>query len=726
MLNLNHARATRRPLSTLKICLLNTCAFPGIAAVASAQDAEILAESSELPPIVVEGATIEKPKVKVKKTKPQPEPDTSPSVTDNSAATTPTESADQSETPASTPGTSDAQTVVGVSAREIGSPVSVVSGSQLKAQQIRHAADALRSLPGVAVSQTSGPGSKTQIRIRGAEGNHTLVLIDGIDASASNDNEFDFSNLLAEDIERIEVIRGGQSGIYGSKAIGGVINIVTKGGKGPITLGAKTEFGSFGTKDVSARVSGGTDQAWLSVAATYREQTGFNAAIYGTEDDPWDNATINVKGGITIIDGMTLDFVVRNTNKFVNTDPEGLLPQTGLNGAVDSSNFTKDNLFLGGATLRWDMLNGALTHIVKANTTETDSENFSTGFFGGTSFNLSEAETYSYLATYRFSAPELLQSKHSISGFVENRTESFTPSSSRPPGPFTPDGITREREYTAAVAEYRVGLYDSLFLGGTLRHDDNDKFADFTTWNVNASLDLKHYGIRPHASTGTSVALPGMFEQFGSVLGSFVGNPNLVPEESYSWDAGIEFTVLDGRAVVDITYFEADLTDEITGFGDTTRNQFGISERKGIEISGRYAVSSNLTLGASYTYLDAVNPDGSEEIRRPPHTARADINYNFGDGRGNFNLAAIYNGDAKDSNFATFPATIVTLDEYLLVNAAASYEVQPGFDVFGRVENILDEDYEEISGYNTPGVAAYAGVRIKLEDPATADWAKYK
>lgn len=691
------------------------------------------AETSELPPIVIEGATVEKPKIKKSKpassfeTAPTPAPSpasTSPSQPNTAAtpgvpAVTTPENAGQS-------GASAAQTDVGVSAREVGSAVTVVSGAQLKAQQIRHAADALRSLPGVAVGQTSGPGSKTQIRIRGAEGNHTLVLIDGIDASASTDNEFDFANLLADDIERIEVIRGGQSGIYGSKAIGGVINIVTKGGKGPITLSAKTEFGSYGTKDVSARASGGTDKAWLSIGATYREQTGFNAAIYGTEDDTWDNATINVKGGFTIIPGMTLDFVARNTNKFTNTDPEDILPQTGLNGATDAPNFTKDDIFLGGANLRWEMLDGALTHIVKANKTETDSESFSTGFFGGTAWNLSEAETYSYLATYRFSAPELLQSKHSISGFIENRTEAFTPRSSSAPGPFTPDGLTREREYTAVVAEYRVGFYDRLFLGGNLRHDDNDSFTDFTTWHINASLDLKEIGVRPHASTGTSVALPGMFEQFGSVLGVFVGNPNLVPEESYSWDAGVEVTLLDGRAIVDITYFEADLTNEIAGFGNTIRNEIGVSERRGIEISGRYAVSQSLTFGASYTYLDAINPDGSEEIRRPPHTARADLNYTFSDGRGNFNLAAIYNGDAKDSNFATFPATIVTLDEYILLNAAASYEVQPGFEVFGRVENILDEDYEAVSGYNTPGVAAYAGVRIKLEDSATSGWAKYK
>ncbi|HRN86961.1 MAG TPA: TonB-dependent receptor, partial [Hyphomicrobium sp.] len=665
---------------------------------------------TNLDDIVVEGATVEKPKTTISTGQSQGAAVTGP------PALTESPTGDGIGT----------ATVTGVPAKQIGSAVTVVTGEQLKAQQVRHAADALRSLPGVSVSRTGSPGGLTQIRIRGAEGNHTLVMIDGIDASAASANEFDWSNLLAEDIDRIEVIRGGQSGIYGSKAIGGVINIITKGGKGPLTLSAKTEFGSYGTRDVSTRASGGTDQFWLALSAGYREQNGFNWSIYGQEKDPWDNTTLNVRGGFTIMKGMTLDFVVRDSKTFTNTDPEGFLPQTGLNGALDAPNHTDAHQFLGGVNLRWDMLDGALTHIFKANRSTLDSESFSVGFPDATNWNDSEADTFSYLATYRFATPEFLHSTHAISGFIERKDESFTPSGT---GPWAPDGLKRERSYVATLAEYRAGFYDRLFVGGVVRRDENDTFADFTTWNVNASLNLPELGLRPHASTGTSVALPGMYEQFGSVLGTFVGNPNLVPEESFNWDVGVEFSVLNGRALIDVTYFDADLTNKISGFGGTMINLIGESTRKGVEISGRYLVTPTLTVGASYTYLDAKDPNGVEEVRRAPHTGRADLNYAFDGGRGNFNIAAIYNGDMKDNNFAPMwplPPVFLTLEDYWLVNAAVSYELQPGFEIFGRVENLLDERYEEISGYNTLGIAAYGGIRISLEDPNTAHWAKYR
>lgn len=690
------------PSTTCALLVFVSAALPISAIPAFAQNAQSV---TELPEVVVEGATLAAPAAKPKKAT------AASSESDGQAAPQSDEAvgADEAQTAAATAG--------GVPVSEVGSAVTVITSAQLKARQIRYAADALRSVPGVSVGQTGSPGGKTQVRIRGAEANHTLVVIDGIEANDPNDGDFDWSNLPADDIERIEVIRGAQSGIYGSKAIGGVINVITKSGRGPISLSAQVEYGGYDTTGVAVRASGGTERAWLAASAQYREQNEFNIAIFGTEDDPWDNATVNLRGGFSLLDNLTLGFVVRNTNKFVNTDPEQLIAQTGLSGAVDGPNTTDVDFFLGGLNLRWDMFDNALTHVFKANRTRTGTASTS-GF--GDSDNIGEVNTYSYLATYRFATPGLLQSSHSLSGFIEHKQEGFTPISA-----FT-DGVKRERENLATVAEYRGSFYDRVFVGASVRKDDNDTISDFTTWRSSVAVDLHELGLRPHASVGTGVALPGLFEQFGAVIDVFVGNPDLEPEESFSWDAGVEFTLLKGTATLDVTYFEADLTDEIAGFGNSLINLVGTSERRGIEVAAQLAVMPNLWLGASYTYLDATEPDGTEEIRRAPHSGRADVTYRFDEGRGTFNVAAVYNGEMTDRNFLPFPQppVIVTLDEYWLVTAGASYELKPGFELYGRVENLLDERYEEVSGFNTLGIAAYAGVRVKLEDTATASWAE--
>ena len=239
--------------------------------------------------------------------------------------------------PAPTEGGTSGDTIGGAPAYTIGNAVSVVTGEELRAQQVRNAAEALRSLPGVAVGRSGGVGNFTQVRIRGAEGNHTLVLVDGIEANNIADGEFDFSNLSAEDIERIEVIRGPMSGLYGSNAVGGVVNIITRTGKGPLSVTVRTEAGSMGTRDVAVRASGGSENAHLAVSYAWRDTGGFNIAPLGSENDGSRLGTLTVRGGAKLLPGVTLDFTVRNSIKSADRDGFGdfLAPAGSLATAYD-------------------------------------------------------------------------------------------------------------------------------------------------------------------------------------------------------------------------------------------------------------------------------------------------------------------------------------------------------------------------------------------------------
>jgi vitamin B12 transporter len=232
--------------------------------------------------------------------------------------------------------------------------------------------------------------------------------------------------------------------------------------------------------------------------------------------------------------------------------------------------------------------------------------------------------------------------------------------------------------------------------------------------------------VRPHASVGTAVKLPTMFEQFG-ITANFTPNPNLVPEESFGWDAGLEFTFLKERAFLDITYFNADLTNKIFGTepvpGEpgriTSVNLPGQSTREGVEIAGRVKLTNQLTVGAAYTYTDARDPDGVREIRRPPHAARADLGYSFASGRGSVTLGVIYNGTMDDQAFLlpNFQQQRVILDPYWVANAAVSYKLQRGVQLFGRVENLFDQRYQEVFGFEAAPVSAFAGIKLTFGGP---------
>jgi vitamin B12 transporter len=317
-----------------------------------------------------------------------------------------------------------------------------------------------------------------------------------------------------------------------------------------------------------------------------------------------------------------------------------------------------------------------------------------------------------------------LWAKHSLSGRVEKENERF---SSHFSDAFPPDDDkTNERGRMSYTGEWRGGFAERLFLTAGIRRDDNDNFQDFTTWRTAASLVLRELNARPHASAGTAVKLPTMFEQFGTTQ-FFVPNPSLTPEKSFGWDAGVELTFHSGRMTFDVTYFRANLTDKINGFffdpglgNFTAINLPGESTREGVEISARFKLAPNLTLGGAYTYTDARDPDGQRELRRPPHSARADVAYAFHGGRGAVTLAAIYNGAMDDRAFVLpffTPSLRVGLDDYWLVNATARYKLQPGVELFGRVENALDQHYQEAFGFEAAPIAAYAGLKLTLGGP---------
>lgn len=662
-----------------------------------------------LPGIVVEGATLSKPPSRAKRRIAADAADPAPSSGETIDEGLDAPSAANAEDVAG----SDAPR--GYEANTVGSAVSVVTGRQLAEQQIRHAGDALRGLPGVSVSRQGSVAAQTQVRIRGAEGNHTLVLIDGIVANQPGTGEFDFSNLPAEQIERIEVIKGAQSSLYGSGAIGGVVNIVTKRGRGPASTTVWAEAGSFKTAESGITVSGGSDRAHGLVSYSVRNSNGFNISADGNETDASAMRSFIMKGGVSPTENFSVDVVVRNVDKRGDRDGD-LFALSGLSRQTDTFSHFASNVWLAGIEARLATFDGRLEHRVRYNYAETVLEDTDIGAFG-TFFarNDNARRNAAYLATLDLGTPSLSGIlRHSLTGLVEHEGETFNQ--------VTGDNLTRERTRLAYAGEYRADVLDRLTVTANLRHDDNETFDDFTTWRVAASLRLTErsspWGLRPHASYGTAVKLPTMVEQFGQFAG-FVPNPNLEAEESTGWDAGLELSLARGAIVVDATYFSANLENEIVTrflpfFQTTVENLIGESTREGVELSARWRPYAWLSFGAAYTWLDSRDDKGLPEIRRARDSGRLDATMAFAGGRGTLTLAAAYNGETPDLAFGlpTFESVRVKLDDYWLATIAARYKLRPGVEIFGRVENVFDADYQEVYGFETAGIAGFAGLKL--------------
>lgn len=604
-----------------------------------------------------------------------------------------------------------------VEAKTVGSTVTVITGDELQKKQSRLALDALRDVPGLAVSRNGPVGAQTQVRIRGAEGNHTLVIIDGVKINnPAAANNADIGDILASDIERIEVLRGPQATLYGSNTIGGVINIITKRGKGPATVSGALEGGSFGTVDGRASLGGGNDKANAYVGVSGLHTGGVNASRFGDEEDGYDNVTLNTRAGVNLTDAIEITGSLRYVDTTLEFDDFAGV-ESGTNFIIPSdADLEQDTSSLSGRVQgKLTLLDGAWDHIVGFSGLRTTNDTFTDG--AKTSFFDADKTIFDYQSNLFFDTPSVADAAHGLTFLVERESESAKSSAAGSP---TIDS-------TGVAGEYRLTLWDRVFVTGGLRHDFNDRFEDSTSPRVTAAYLHRDTATRLHGSWGEGVQNPTVSELFG-FFGTFIGNPDLRPENSVGWDAGIEQSLFGDRVTADVTYFNNRIQDFISSefvpaLGVSRPiNLDGTTKVQGVEVSLSAELADNLILSAAYTYTDSKDPDGAELTRRPQHGASANLNYGFiadedGRNRANVNLDVSYVGDRDDLVFLspTFESARTTLDAYTLVDLAGSYEVVPGLAVIARVENLLDEDYEDVFGFRTPGIGVYGGVRGTLQ-----------
>jgi vitamin B12 transporter len=591
---------------------------------------------------------------------------------------------------------------------EIGSSVTLITDKEIERDQRRTLPDVLQTVPGLNIVQTGGPGGKTSVFMRGSNSNHTKVLIDGIDANdPSQDGVFDFGQVLTSDIERVEVLRGPQSSLYGSDAIGGVINIVTKKAEGPPQFTGRLEGGSFETFNQSASVRGSVS----------RFNYSFNVAHFLVDDTPvtpldllppgrkrindsYENTTVSTKLGVDLTDTFGIDLVGRYTDStlFFTGDDFSVFPSVP---AASQSEQNARQLFARGEAYL-ALFDGVFKNRIGVGYTNyrTTIQAPDTGF-GLPPENINHGDRIKF----DWQGNIELGKGHALILGVEDQEDRLIDSP-----------ISAENDNVAGFAELQSEIVPGLFAAASVRHDDNDRFGGKTTWRIAPAYLVPNIGTKLKASYGTGFKAPSLTQLFVSFPAfNFFANPDLQPEESEGYDFGFEQPLAGERVRFGATYFHNDIKNLINANATfTSLENVGKATTQGVEAFVFVAVTDRFKLRGDYTYTDAVDDTtGLELLRRPKHKASLTASWLPTD-RLSFSATMLYVGSQVDGN-RSFSIQRLDTDPYFLVNLAADYDLGKGVTLFARIDNLFDRRYESPTGFQRPGFGVFAGMRVNFD-----------
>ena len=593
----------------------------------------------------------------------------------------------------------------------VGGSLSVLDAELIDSKNNIFLSDAIKSIPGLSVS-TSGPsGSLTQIRMRGAESNHTLVILDGVEVGDPfNAGEFEFSSLLSADISRVEVLRGPQSSLWGSEALGGVVNISTRP-RGDLTGywgSLSSEVGSFGTTliDIKGGHANGFGEVYGSIG--FADIVGISASPTGEENDGYENLTMSLSSNLEWDEDLSLELTIRHVNSSVEQDSQDFNFGSITQGQVIDADSVRDsNYWYGKLTGKLSTFDNRWNHQIGIGFTDSQSDSFTDKLF---SFG-SEGQKRDIEYSGNFIAKNTNNFSYNISTLIEyEKLEYENILAIAGPG----NQLKRNSQLSYAL-ENRISFDEQLFVALSVRYDDNQLFRNSFTYRGTVAWFLPNQNLKLRSSYGTGVAQPGFYELYGFNPSSFVGNPDLRAERSVSWEVGFDFSFNDDLGLLSMTYFNANLEDEIftkfTVFPFTTANRSETSTRNGIELSLQYSPVERVTGALSYTYTDAKDGIGFREVRRPRHIANLSISSNFFDDRLKAHIDMNYNGKFLDNEFVfSTPETVSPLSDYVLLSLSSSFAITDYIDFVGRIENALDQKYENVLGFASPGVGVYFGL----------------
>ncbi len=602
---------------------------------------------------------------------------------------------------------------------ELASSVSLIDSTQIKNSHKFNIYELLQSQPGINISQQGAPGAFTQVYIRGADPSQTQVLIDGIDMNMVNDpsNTYDFADLSTDNVDRIEIIRGPQSTLYGSDALAGVINIITKKGSGKPKFTLSTEGGSFNTYKAGLGLSGSLNKMNYSIGISKFKTNGFSAAdkkFGNTEKDGTDNYNTSARIGYEISNNFNLDFFGRFTKAKTSLDQTGGIfgdDPTYIYNLEEGVYKLEGNLklFDGVWNQKFGISFSRNLRKYKFDITQNNPAESSSNYDG-------KRLRFDWQNNFKLYPDNILTFGIETENESANSYYYYYNVLSASPLPAISEFPKQNIQTTGIYLEDQIKVNNSFFGSIGARYDKHEKFGSVVTFRIAPAYVFWSTGTKIKATYGTGFKAPSLFYLFDPAY----GNPDLSPEKSKGWDAGIEQYLFSYSATAGVTYFQNTFTD-LFGFDSNFKTiNINKSETKGVEVYLQAKPSTDIIINANYTYTDSkdLSPRSTDEnlplLRRPKHKAAISMDYGFTKSL-NAGVEAIFVGKREDKDFSTYPTTRITLDNYTLLNASITYRVNDLVQFYSRLVNILNSSYEEIYGYGTAGRSGYIGLKISFE-----------
>ncbi|MEC3950359.1 TonB-dependent receptor plug domain-containing protein [Sphingobium sp. HWE2-09] len=584
-------------------------------------------------------------------------------------------------------------TGVAQSRDEVGQAITVIDAETIKTRQTIDVVDLLATTPGVRFNRNGSVGSVTGVSLRGAETTQTLVLIDGVkvnDPSGIGDG-YDFGPLLTGNIKRIEVLRGSNSVVHGSQAIGGVINIMTGVPVEGFGANASVDYGYSDTLSAKADVSGSSGMASGGVGAAYFRTDGISSAAGGTEKDGYENIATNARLTLNFTDALSLNL----RGYYIHAD----LDYDSFFGApADSSDVSKMDQYIGYAGLNLALLDGKLTNRAAVTYLRNDRDYY---FVRGTD------------PDYGYSGTNLRFEYEGVYAPVDQAKLVFGYEHERPDYDFFGFGSTESARinidsvYGLAI----VKPFTGLAVTGGVRHDDHSQFGGATTFGANANYSPNGGATNVRLSYGEGFKAPSLYQLYDT----FSGNAALRPERSKSYDVGFDQSLDGGRAMLSVTAFRRDTRNQINYDNATfTYGNLDRTRAKGVEASIALKPVDALTVTGSYSYVDARDRSagsvnyGNRLARRAANAVSVSADYVW-----SFGLSTGATVTMVDDSFDN-AANTRRLDGYALAGVRASMPLGEHLEVYGRIDNLFDETYQTAYGYGTYGRSAYGGVRVRF------------